>query len=131
MKECLSDLKNLKTLWDWIVMVNLQYNDWKTKLWRQIKADTLIEQNKVFLDNIKKLPKDIRVFKGCQTLNEKVQNMNIVLNLVESLRGDYMEERHWQQLKDKTKSDIDYKSPSFSFSEILDLKLYRLKPEVE
>lgn len=131
LKECLSDLKNLKTLWDWITMVNLQYNDWKGKLWRQIKADSLIEQNKVFLDNIKKLPKDIRVFKGCQTLNEKVQNMNIVLNLVESLRGDYMEERHWQQLKDKTKSDIDYKSPSFSFSEILDLKLYRLKPEVE
>ena len=83
------------------------------------------------MDNIKKLPKDIRVFKGCQTLNEKVQNMNVVLNLVESLRGDYMEERHWQQLKDKTKSDIDYKSPSFSFSEILDLKLHKLKPEVE
>lgn len=131
LKECLSDLKNLKTLWDWIAIVNLQYNDWKGKLWRQIKADTLIEQNKVFLDSIKKLPKDIRAFKGCQTINEKVQNMNIVLNLVESLRGDYMEERHWQQLKDKTKSDIDYKSPSFSFSEILDLKLHRLKPEVE
>ena len=109
-------------------MVNLQYSDWKGKLWRQIKADTLIEQNKVFMDNIKKLPKDIRIFKGCQALNEKVQNMNVVLNLVESLRGDYMEERHWQQLKDKTKSDIDYKSPSFSFSEILDLKLHKLKP---
>ena len=57
--------------------------------------------------------------------------MNIVLNLVEALRGDYMEERHWQQLKDKTHSDIDYKSSSFSFNEILELKLHKLKPEVE
>lgn len=41
-----------------------------------------------------------------------------------------MEERHWQDLKDKTHSDIDYKSPSFSFNEILELKLHKLKPEV-
>lgn len=30
--------------------------------------------------------------------------MTIVLNLVESLRGDYMEDRHWKQLKDKTRT---------------------------
>lgn len=42
LKECLSDLKNLKTLWDNISLVNLQYNDWKGKLWRQIKADTML-----------------------------------------------------------------------------------------
>ena len=42
LKECLSDLKNLKVLWDLITLVNLQYNDWKGKLWRQIKADVLI-----------------------------------------------------------------------------------------
>lgn len=53
LKECLSDLKNLKTLWDLIALVNLQYNDWKTKFWRQIKADVLIEQNKSFSNQIK------------------------------------------------------------------------------
>lgn len=71
-------------------MVNLTYNDWKGKLWRQIKADLLIEQNKIFMDQIKKVPKEVRLIKGCQALNEQVQNMNIVLNLVESLRGQYM-----------------------------------------
>ena len=103
-------------MWDLITLVNLQYNDWKVKLWRQIKADFLIEQNKVFSGQIKNLPKDIRVIKGCQSLNEKVQNMNIVLNLVESLKGNYMEDRHWKQLKEKTKSDFDHKSSSFTFS---------------
>ncbi len=42
LKECLADLKSLKILWDLIASVNLQYNDWKGKLWRQIKADVLI-----------------------------------------------------------------------------------------
>jgi hypothetical protein len=50
-------LKNLKILWDLIALVNLQYNDWKGKLWRQIKADYLIEQNKVFGNQIKGVPK--------------------------------------------------------------------------
>jgi len=39
-------MKNLKILWDSISMVNFQYNDWKIKPWRQIKADTLEETNK-------------------------------------------------------------------------------------
>lgn len=69
-------------MWDLITLVNLQYNDWKTKLWRQIKADSLIEQNKVFFNQTKGVNKEIRNFKGSQTLVEKVQNMNIVLNLV-------------------------------------------------
>ena len=68
MKECLADLKNLKILWDLIAAVNLQYNDWKGKLWRQIKADVLIEQNKIFSNQIKGVPKEVRFIKGWQTL---------------------------------------------------------------
>jgi len=113
-------------------LVNLQYNDWKGKLWRQIKADYLIEQkqksspmkSRVFF------PKEVRFIKGWQTLGEKVSNMTVVLNLVESLRGDYMEDRHWKQLKDKTKTDFDHKASTFSFDDILKLKLYKLKTEV-
>jgi len=33
-------------MWDTISMVNYQYNDWKTKPWRQIKAETMLEINK-------------------------------------------------------------------------------------
>lgn len=124
-------MKNLKTLWDLIALVNLQYNDWKTKFWRQIKADVLIEQNKVFSNQIKQVNKEVRFIKGWQTLGEKVGNMTIVLNLVESLRGDYMEDRHWKQLKDKTNTDFDHKASTFCLDDILRLKLYKLKPEVE
>jgi dynein heavy chain len=131
LKECLADLKNLKTLWDLIALINLQYNDWKTKFWRQIKADTLIEANKIFSNQIKGVNKEVRFIKGWQTIGEKVANMTIVLNLVESLRGDYMEDRHWKQLKDKTRTDFDHKASTFCFDDILRLKLYKLKPEVE
>lgn len=40
-----------------ISLVNLQYNDWKGKLWRQIKADMMLDQNKFFQVQTKALPK--------------------------------------------------------------------------
>jgi dynein heavy chain len=42
----MNDLKNLKTMWDAIALVYYQYNDWKTKPWRQIKADIFLDTNK-------------------------------------------------------------------------------------
>lgn len=114
-----------------ISLVNLQYNDWKGKLWRQIKADAMLEQNKFFQVQTKALPKEVKAIKGYQTLSDKIQNMQVVLTLVESLRGEYMEDRHWKQLKDKTKSDFDQKSPNFTFEDILKIKLYKYKADVE
>lgn len=29
LRDCLTDLKNLKTMWDAIAMINYQYKDWK------------------------------------------------------------------------------------------------------
>jgi dynein heavy chain, axonemal len=63
-KECTSDLRNLKTMWDTIAMVNYQYSDWKSKTWRQIKADVFLEINKTLANQIKTLPKEIRSYKG-------------------------------------------------------------------
>lgn len=131
LKECLGDLKNLKTLWDNISLVNLQYNDWKNKLWRQIKADSMLEQNKFFQLQTKALSKEVKALKGYQVLSDKIQNMQVVLTLVESLRGEYMEDRHWKQLKDKTKSDFDQKSSIFVFDGILKIQLYKYKADVE
>lgn len=131
LKECLNDLKNLKTLWDIISLVNIQYDDWKNKPWRQIDAGALQEQNKAFLVQIKNLNKEIRFFKGYNPINEEVNNMQITLTLVESLRNDCMEERHWGDLNKKTNSKLDPKSPSFIFQNILDIELHRYKADTE
>lgn len=52
-KECENDLKSLKIMWDAIAMVNYQFNDWKSKPWRQIKADQFLETNKLLATQLK------------------------------------------------------------------------------
>lgn len=42
-----------------------------------------------------------------------------------------MEDRHWKQLKDKTMSEFDNKASTFCFDDILRLKLYKVKADVE
>lgn len=79
----------------------------------------------------KALSKEVKAIKGFQVLSDKIQNMQVVLTLVESLRGEYMEDRHWKQLKDKTKSDFDQKSSNFVFEGILKIQLYKYKADVE
>jgi len=51
-------------MWDAVGMINHQYKDWKSQSWRRMKADNLIEQNKLLALQLKNLPRDIKNFKG-------------------------------------------------------------------
>jgi dynein heavy chain, axonemal len=51
-------------MWDSIAMTNYQYKDWKQQSWRRIKADNLIELNKMLTVQLKNLPREVRSFRG-------------------------------------------------------------------
>jgi dynein heavy chain len=88
-------------------MINHQYKDWKSQSWRRMKADSLIEQNKVLQLQLKNLPRDIKNFKGYNSIIDQVKNMGVVLPLVSSLHSEFMEKRHWKQLQDLTEKKFD------------------------
>lgn len=130
LRECNSDLKFLKVMWDAVAFVNYQYNDWKYKPWRQIKADLLLEQNKLLSVQLKNLPKEIKLFKGYNAVVDKVKNMGVVLPLVSSLHSEFMEKRHWKQLMELTGKQFDPYSPAFSFDNVLELQLHKYEVAV-
>lgn len=61
---------------------------------------------------------------------DKVKNMGTVLPLVSSLHSEFMEDRHWTQLKTLTGKSFDHKSMSFTFEDILGLNLYKFEAMV-
>ena len=129
-KDCKKDLRNLKTMWDNILMVMYMYKDWKTKQWRTIKADSLLELNKGMQLQIKNLPKEIKSFNGYGPLTELTKNMGIVLPLVSALHSEFMEKRHWQKIQVETGKTFDHTSPDFNFDNILSLELYKFEAQV-
>lgn len=107
LRDCQSDLKNLKTMWDAISMTNYQYKDWKQQQWRRIKADNLIELNKTLSLQLKNLPREVRSYRGYNSIVDQVKNMSVVLPLVSSLHSEFMEKRHWKQLQELTEQKFD------------------------
>ncbi len=87
-------------------MVNYQYNDWKGKSWKSIKTDVLDTSNKMLQTQLKNLSKEIKYFKGFNTVNEKITNMGKILPLICLLHSEFMEKRHWEELKQITKQDF-------------------------
>ncbi len=69
-------------------------------------------------------------FKGFNTVNEKITNMGKILPLISSLHSEFMEKRHWEELKQITKQDFDPYSPAFNFADVLKLELYRFENQV-
>ena len=130
LKDCRSDLKNLKIFWDACAMVTYQYNNWKQKTWKSIKSDVLQETNKVLSQQIKTLPKDIRNFKGYPVIEKKVKNMQTLLPLISSLHSEFMEHRHWQEIIQITGKEVDPTSPTFCFNDILEMELYNYEVAV-
>jgi len=52
---------------------------------------------------LKGLPKEIKYWReGYDKIVDKVKNMGILLPLISSLHSEFMEERHWNILKDLT-----------------------------
>lgn len=123
-------MKNLKVMWDAISMINYQYKDWKQQSWRRIKADNLIEMNKLLSLQLKNLPREVKSFRGYNPVVDQVKNMGVVLPLVSSLHSEFMEKRHWKQLQELTEKKFDQTSQSFCFEDVLDLQLHLFETQV-
>lgn len=61
------------------------------------------EINKLLQNGLKVLSKDIKGYKAYNKIVDKVKNMGTVLPLVSALHSEFMEDRHWDQLKNLTK----------------------------
>jgi len=130
LKDCRIDLKNVKTFWDAVAMVTYQYNDWKQKSWKSIKADLLQETNKMLTSQIKVLPREVKAYKGFAVLEKRVKNMQTLLPLISSLHSEFMEQRHWNEIMQITGKEVEPFSATFSFNDILNMELYEYETAV-
>lgn len=96
-------------MWDFLALVEFTFNSWKAKQWRSINVEEMIDVNKSLVMQLKNMPKEVRALPGCSTAAERLKNMGTVLPLVSALHSEWMEDRHWDQLKKLTGKIFDHK----------------------
>jgi dynein heavy chain len=123
-----SELKILKSLWDYKANVFETFETWKRETWTGIDTEALEDANKLLQKNIKKLGADNPIAKGWQVyrdIEEMVKDMATVLPLVNELHSPAMRDRHWKKLAEVCNTPkIDPSDPKFCLKDLLDLKLH-------
>ena len=99
--ETRTEMKQLKSLWDFKAMVSLIYLSWRALLWKNVDTEDLEEQNKQIRKQVKERGNFFPVIKGWQVyrdIDDVMTVMSIVLPLVNDLHLDAMKSRHWSSL---------------------------------
>eukprot|EP00756_Hemistasia_phaeocysticola_P037795 Hpha_TRINITY_DN16720_c2_g5::TRINITY_DN16720_c2_g5_i1::g.79650::m.79650/K10408/DNAH; dynein heavy chain, axonemal len=129
LKDCRQELLFLKQLWDTVAHVQSQFIDWRTQTFKNVDADSLVEECKKVVKQMKamKMPVNVKRSGTYNGLEAAVRDMMTTLPLVAQLRDPAMRERHWRQLLKKCgvdPSSVDPTSEAFSLKDLLSLGLH-------
>ena len=133
--ETRTEMKQLKSLWDFKAMVSLIYLSWRALLWRDVDTEDLEEQNKQIRKQLKERGNFFPVIKGWQVyrdIDDVMTVMSIVLPLVNDLHLDAMRSRHWSSLARVCNVKIvNPKDKCFSLNDMMILNLHQHKEAIE
>ena len=103
LKQCRKEIRLLKTLWDYVIMVRSCINNWKKTSWKDINVEQMDMDCKKFSKDIRGLDKEMRAWDTYTGVENVVKNMLTSLRAVGELQNPAIRERHWQQLMAATK----------------------------
>ncbi|CAG2194980.1 unnamed protein product [Mytilus edulis] len=129
LKQCRKELKLLKTLWDYVIMVRSSFDDWKTTTWKEINVEQMDMDCKKFAKDIRSLDKEMRAWDSYTGVEDSVKNMLTSLRAVGELQNDAIRERHWQQLMAATKVRFMMDDKT-TLADLLSLNLHNFEDEV-
>ncbi|NXD84162.1 DYH17 protein, partial [Halcyon senegalensis] len=129
LKACGREVRLLKELWDTIVLVNTNIDDWKTTLWKDINVEQMDIDCKKFAKDIWSLDKEMRSWDAFTGLDNNVKNMITSLRAVNELQNPAIRDRHWQELMQATKVNFTM-SKNTTLGDVLQLNLHKFEDEV-
>jgi dynein heavy chain len=129
LSECRKDINMLKTIWDYVGLVNSTFDDWKLTLWTEIDPDAMEQTCREFTKDLRKMDKEIKAWNVYSGVDQHVKDMITSLRAVGELRSSAIRERHWKQLM-KTTGVTFVMTDDMKFKDLLSLQLHRYEDDV-
>ena len=128
--QMFNELKSVKEVWDVVVYISSQLDEWKLTLWNDIDVEFIEEQAKLFSREIKTIDKGAKSYDVYIGLTAMLKNFLGSLPLISDLRSPAMRDRHWQKLMKTTGVQIKI-DENFKLADLIALNLYKHIDDVE
>ncbi|XP_043921477.1 dynein axonemal heavy chain 11 [Protopterus annectens] len=129
LKQCRQEIVLLKALWDTIIYVRSNIEDWTVTQWKHINVEQMDSELRRFAKEIRMLDKEVRTWDAYIGLDLTVKNLMTSLRAVTELQNSAIRERHWHQLMNATGVRFTM-SDDTTLADLLALQLHRVEDEV-
>ncbi|CAG2204445.1 DNAH [Mytilus edulis] len=129
LKQCRKEIKLLKQLWDYIVIVRCSFDDWKTTPWKEINVEQMEIDTKKLAKDIRALDKEMPSLNAYVGLEDSLKNMLTSLKAVSELQNPSIRERHWMELMAETKVRF-VMDENTTLADLLSLNLHKYEEAV-
>lgn len=107
--------------------------EWKQIPWMDVGRliAEMSEKIESFSARCKKLPARLREYTAYKTLKVQIEDFQVILPLISEFTKDSIRDRHWEEVKEITKSSFDHTGADFKLQSLLDIDLVSKRDEVE
>ncbi|CAL1535637.1 unnamed protein product, partial [Lymnaea stagnalis] len=129
LKVCRSELRLLKILWDYVIMVRMMFEFWNNILWAEIDVEQMDVDCKKLSKEIRTLDKEMRSWDVYLGLENDLKNMITSLRAVGELQNPAIRDRHWDELMSATQVTFAMDKDTTMY-DLLKLNLHQFEEDV-
>ncbi|KOC63491.1 Dynein beta chain, ciliary [Habropoda laboriosa] len=129
-KQIQKEMQLLKTLWDYVYVIETSLNEWKKTTWKKLDIEWMDQECKKLLRELRHLDKDVRSWVLYSNVEAQVRNMMASLRAVSELQNPAIRDRHWKELMAETKVAFSM-TDNTTLEDLLKLQLHKYEEEVK
>ncbi|KAB0805217.1 hypothetical protein PPYR_02187 [Photinus pyralis] len=130
LKVSARELRQVKQLWDFILIVSSSMDEWKTTPWKTIDVEGMEMELKRFAKEVRTMDKELRAWNAYNEMEGIIKNMLTSLRAVTELQNPAIRDRHWIQLMQATKVRFVL-DDSTTLNDLLLLNLHEYEEDVK
>ncbi|GAB0094138.1 hypothetical protein DMENIID0001_093740 [Sergentomyia squamirostris] len=122
-------LKNVKQMWDFVIIVDTTISALKRTLWSKVDIEEVDQECRLLVKHMRSLDKSLQQTEPIQHCDLTLRNLMASLRTLLNLKESSLRDRHWRELQELTEKDIRI-LPRTNLNDLLSLDLIKNEEDV-
>jgi dynein heavy chain len=106
---------------------------WKDFQWTDVgdEIEKMTDSIEIFAKDCTRLPGSLKSWDAFKELRTEIDSMTEIIPLIEQLSKPTIKDRHWDEIIELSKTEIDYQSETFNLDMLMKAPLLQFKEDIE